>query len=286
MENLHEVNADKLNVYFSQKELSPSTKSKYINYFIKIENILTGYDEDKYDIFKNIQLVLKLLSEYVADKKLKVEMVKQFLQIVNKLKPSKSVENAIAIYTKKTNDYYKNKSKEELSATSLTYKDLKSLLTNKKVSDNDYLLFYILFMYGVRNKDLIISLQNTEGNYMIVNNKSIRYMRNDYKTYDKYGTLTISIKNPRFINIIKKYQEDGKQHLFENNKKMPYNHDDMTNYINSRYNHYLNTEERISEGLIYKIINNYYSQKKDTKKQVSIARSRGHDLATQEKFYE
>lgn len=286
MENLHEVNADKLNVYFSQKELSPSTKSKYINYFIKVENILTGYDEDKYDIFKNIQLVLKLLSEHVADKKLKVEMVKQFLQIVNKLKPSKSVENAIAIYTKKTNDYYKNKSKEELSATSLTYKDLKSLLTNKKVSDNDYLLFYILFMYGVRNKDLIISLQNTEGNYMIVNNKSIRYVRNDYKTYDKYGTLTISIKNPRFINIVKKYQEDGKQHLFENNKKMPYNHDDMTNYINSRYNHYLNTEERISEGLIYKIINNYYSQKKDTKKQVAIARSRGHDLATQEKFYE
>ncbi len=286
MENLHEVNADKLNVYFSQKELSPSTKSKYINYFIKVENILTGYDEDKYDIFKNIQLVLKLLSEHVADKKLKVEMVKQFLQIVNKLKPSKSVENAIAIYTKKTNDYYKNKSKEELSATSLTYKDLKLLLTNKKVSDNDYLLFYILFMYGVRNKDLIISLQNTEGNYMIVNNKSIRYVRNDYKTYDKYGTLTISIKNTRFINIVKKYQEDGKQHLFENNKKMPYNHDDMTNYINSRYNHYLNTEERISEGLIYKIINNYYSQKKDTKKQVAIARSRGHDLATQEKFYE
>ena len=286
MENLHEVNADKLNVYFSQKELSPSTKSKYINYFIKVENILTGYDEDKYDIFKNIQLVLKLLSEHVADKKLKVEMVKQFLQIVNKLKPSKSVENAIAIYTKKTNDYYKNKSKEELSATSLTYKNLKSLLTNKKVSDNNYLLFYLLFSYGVRNKDLIISLQNTEGNYMIVNNKSIRYVRNDYKTYDKYGTLTISIKNPRFINIVKKYQEDGKQHLFENNKKMPYNHDDMTNYINSRYNHYLNTEERISEGLIYKIINNYYSQKKDTKKQVAIARSRGHDLATQEKFYE
>lgn len=286
MENLHEVNADKLNVYFSQKELSPSTKSKYINYFIKVENILTGYDEDKYDIFKNIQLVLKLLSEHVADKKLKVEMVKQFLQIVNKLKPSKSVENAIAIYTKKTNDYYKDKTKDKLNATSLTYKDLKSLLTNKKVSDNDYLLFYILFMYGVRNKDLIISLQNTEGNYMIVNNKSIRYVRNDYKTYDKYGTLNISIKNPRFLNIVKKYQEDGKQHLFENNKKMPYNHDDMTNYINSRYNHYLNTEERISEGLIYKIINNYYSQKKDTKKQVAIARSRGHDLATQEKFYE
>ena len=286
MENLHEVNADKLNVYFSQKELSPSTKSKYINYFIKIENILTGYDEDKYDIFKNIQLVLKLLSEHVADKKLKVEMVKQFLQIVNKLKPSKSVENAIAIYSKKTNDYYKDKTKEELNATSLTYKDLKSLLTNKNVSDIDYLLFYLLFSYGVRNKDLIISLQKTEGNYMIVNNKSIRYVRNDYKTYEKYGTLNISIKNPRFINIVKKYQEDGKQHLFENNKKMPYNHDDMTNYINSRYNHYLNTEERISEGLIYKIINNYYSQKKDTKKQVAIARSRGHDLATQEKFYE
>lgn len=286
MENLHEVNADKLNVYFSQKELSSSTKSKYINYFIKVENILTGYDEDKYDIFKNIQLVLKLLSEHVADKKLKVEMVKQFLQIVNKLKPSKSVENAITIYTKKTNDYYKDKTKNELSATSLTYKDLKSLLTNKKVSDNDYLLFYILFSYGVRNKDLIISLQNREGNYMIVNDKSIRYVRNDYKTYDKYGTLNISIKNPRFLNIVKKYQEDGKHFLFENNKNNSYNHDDMTNYINSRYNHYLNTNERISEGLLYKIINNYFSHKKDTKRQIAIARSRGHDLATQEKFYE
>lgn len=286
MENLYDANADKLNTYFVNKTLSLSTKSKYINYFIKVENILTEYDEDKYDIFKNIQLVLKLLSEHVSDKKLKVEMVKQFLQIVNKLKPSKSVENAITIYTKKTNDYYKDKTKDELSATSLTYKDLKSLITNKKVSDNDYLLFYILFSYGVRNKDLIISLQNREGNYMIINDKSIRYVRNDYKTYDKYGTLTISIKNPRFLNIVKKYQEDGKQHLFENNKNNSYNHDDMTNYINSRYNHYLNTNERISEGLIYKIINNYYSHKNDTKKQVSIARSRGHDLATQEKFYE
>ena len=293
---LENYNAVVLSKYFGmKKELNQITKDKYMNYFLLVEDLLIHYESDiiqsntkspQNDMLKNIPYMLKMFEEYVSNESLKPEMIKQFLQIIYAVKPSNKLKTAIGLYTKKTNEYYKDKTQKQLLNTSITYKQLASLLKDKNVEDNDFVLFYLLISYGIRNMDLVISLTGQEGNYMLWNDKSIRYVRTDYKTFDKYGMKKIGIKHPRFVKIIKQYIMNGKQYLFVNNKNNPYNSDDMTNYINSRFNHYLNTDERISESLIYKIVNNYYAENKDTKSQIKLADNRGHDLATQEKHYE
>ena len=278
-------NSNILTEYFNGKrpQLSLPTQTKYINYFIKLEDMLYEYAKSN-NIMKNIKSIIKMLK----DSDLKVETIKQMLQLLNAITPSKSLKNAIEIYSKKTNDYYKNKTTDTLADTKITYNDLKSLLTRKDIDDNDYVLFYILLNYGVRNMDLVIDLQEhtDTNNYMLVNDKSIRYVRNSYKTFAKYGTLKISIKTPRFVKIIKSYVYSKRQALFINNKKDAVQSDDMTNFINTRFNKYLKSGERISESLTYKIINNHYSKSNDTSKQIKISKSRGHDLNTQAKFYE
>jgi len=293
---LENYNAIVLSKYFGmKKELKQTTMDKYMNYFLLVEDLLIHYESDNMsvkskspqnDILKNIPYILKMFEEYVSNENVKPEMAKQFLQVINTVKPSKKLKTAIGLYTKKTNEYYKDKTQKQLLNTSITYKQLAAILKDKNVEDNDFVLFYLLISYGVRNMDLVIALTGQEGNYMLWNDKSIRYVRTDYKTFDKYGMKKIGIKHPRFVQIIKQYIMNGKQYLFENNKNNPYQSDDMTNYINSRFNHYLNTDERISEGLIYKIVNSHYAENNDTKSQIKLADHRGHELETQEKYYE
>jgi hypothetical protein len=295
-EQLTKPNRLLLEKYFEMNDLKQRTKDKYTNYFKKFQQQLRDYKISPPNIHTNINILIQISNEQFELGNLKAEYIKQFFQLLKPLvKEKKSVLETVEIYTKLTNNHYKDKTKNELKNADITYKDLTNLLKNKDVSnsqseyddevvsDIDYVLFYILINYGVRNLDLIINLQDDNGNenYMYVNEKSIRYVRNNYKTYKQYGTKKISIKNPRFISIIKQYVADGKKYLFGG-----YDETNMSNYINTRFNHYLNTDKRINEGLVYKIVINHYSCIGDTKKQIALANSRGHDITTQSTCYE
>ena len=286
MNNLTKPNEKLLEYYFEMKQpLSQRTKDKYTNYFKKFQQLLREYKISPPTIVDNIPQLITISKEQFENGTIKAEVIKQFFQLLRPLVASNknAITETINIYSKNTMKHYKNKTVNELKNSNITYKDLTNLLKNKDVSDIDYILFYILINYGVRNLDLIINLQEQNGdeNYMLVNAKSIRYVRNNYKTFNQYGTKKISIKNPRFISIIKRLVGEKKQYLFG-----AYNETNMSNYINTRFNHYLKTDSRIGEGLIYKIVNNHYNCKNATKKQIALADSRGHSVEVQSSCYE
>ena len=67
---------------------------------------------------------------------------------------------------------------------------------------------YLFITYTVRNKDLIAKVvkskkqTNNTDNFFTVGRKQVTYIRNNYKTADKYGTKTHVITNPKFLTAI------------------------------------------------------------------------------------
>lgn len=72
----------------------------------------------------------------------------------------------------------------------------------------EYVVMFLLLNYGVRNQDLICHVTNKNDtindkeNYFIKNPAYIIWVRNVYKTSDKYGTKRIRIVNHSFIEAI------------------------------------------------------------------------------------
>ena len=72
-----------------------------------------------------------------------------------------------------------------------------------------YVINYLLFNYGVRNKDLDVFITNDKSainstdNFLLVGPKSIKWIRNNYKTKTNYGVKEIIIKNATFLRVIK-----------------------------------------------------------------------------------
>tara|TARA_R110000787_G_scaffold11256_1_gene37599 strand:+ start:123 stop:1085 length:963 start_codon:yes stop_codon:yes gene_type:complete len=304
---LTELNSKLLEKYLelTGNTLSKQTEQKYLNYFKKFQQLLRDYRIFPPNIYNNIDALIHISKEQYELGNLKAETIKQFFQLLRPIlnQKNKEINETINIYSKLTANHYKLKTMNELKLLTITYKDLIMLLINEDVKDIDYVLFYILIKYGVRNMDLIINLQEQKDteNYMCVNkllkkvnqksefaslnandnHKSVRYIRNSYKTFNQYGTKTINIEDPRFVSIIKRLKKENKQYLFGG-----YNKTNMSNYVHTRFNYYLKTHHRINEGLIYKIVNNYFSSIGEVKNQIALADSRGHDIKTQSTFYE
>ena len=72
-----------------------------------------------------------------------------------------------------------------------------------------YCIMYLFLTYTVRNQDLIAKVvkskkqTNDTENFFIVGRKQVTYIRNNYKTADKYGSKTHVITNPKFLTAIK-----------------------------------------------------------------------------------
>jgi len=73
--------------------------------------------------------------------------------------------------------------------------DFKQMLS-KYYKDKDYKSFVILFLllnYNTRNKDLVLRVVNNESdlnekeNFIFIREKDVVYIRNDYKTKNRYG---------------------------------------------------------------------------------------------------
>ena len=72
-----------------------------------------------------------------------------------------------------------------------------------------FCVMYLFLTYTVRNTDLIAKVvkskkqTNSTDNFFIVGRKQVTYIRNNYKTADKYGSKTHVITNPKFLTAIK-----------------------------------------------------------------------------------
>ena len=98
--------------------------------------------------------------------------------------------------------------KEELPSL----KELNTYL-DKLYTDEDwrsYIMNYLMITYGVRNKDLDLEFVNNKSemepkkNYLMPNGKgSIKYVREDYKTVQKWREQELEIKSKKFMTAVK-----------------------------------------------------------------------------------
>lgn len=96
-----------------------------------------------------------------------------------------------------------------------TMKELKKRM-NELYDNQDYkgfCIMYLMVTYQVRNMDMMATIvtnkkeTNTTENFFVVGKSQVTWIRNKYKTSDKFGTKTNVIKNKKFIHAISELEE-------------------------------------------------------------------------------
>ena len=84
-------------------------------------------------------------------------------------------------------------------------------MLNGYYRDKNYKSFVILYLltnYNTRNQDLVLRVVKNESdlnekeNFLLIREKDVVYIRNDYKTKDKYGMKRDVIKAKKFFNSV------------------------------------------------------------------------------------
>jgi len=100
--------------------------------------------------------------------------------------------------------------KNDVLRETLPSVDFKQML-NTYYRNKDYKSFVILYLllnYNTRNKDLVLRVVkdeddiNQKENFIFIRDKDVVYIRNDYKTKDKYGGKLDVIVAKKFFNAV------------------------------------------------------------------------------------
>lgn len=117
--------------------------------------------------------------------------------------------NDINVKIDKENFSKKEKLNEELPTRDELIKKLDKLYDDKKW--REYIVNYLIIMMNVRNMDLDVIITRNKNiiddkdNYLYVKNKSVKYIRNNYKTSAVYGRKEHKITDEKFITSCKEY---------------------------------------------------------------------------------
>ena len=88
--------------------------------------------------------------------------------------------------------------------------DFKNMLNGyyRDKQNKNFVILYLLMNYNTRNQDLVLRVVKNESdlnekeNFLFIREKDVVYIRNDYKTKDKYGTKRYIIKAKKFFTAV------------------------------------------------------------------------------------
>ena len=189
-------------IYMKNQGLSEKTINEHSRGLVKYKNLGGDlkWDEDKviqfikenYNEGSQQKIITSTISKYRHYKGKTTETIRQFLQQTNaeasllqRQKNDKLRENLPDIdFNNLLNGYYRDKN----------YKS--------------FVILYLLLNYNTRNKDLVLRVTNDEAdinqkeNFLLIREKDIVYIRNDYKTNDTYGMKRYIIKSKKLFNAV------------------------------------------------------------------------------------
>ena len=182
--------------------LSEKTITEHSRNLNKFQNLggLLKWDESKtitfikdhYNEGSSQKAISSTLSKYRHYRGKSTDTIRQFLQQTNA---------EASLLQRQKNDKLRD---------NLPDIDFKQMLS-KYYREKDYKSFVILFLllnYNTRNKDLVARVTNDETdlnedeNFLLIRDKDVVYIRNDYKTKDKYGMKRDVIKAKKFFNSV------------------------------------------------------------------------------------
>jgi hypothetical protein len=214
-----------------------------------------------------------------------------FVNVVKNKDDDNKIKDAIELFNKRQINYTASKTKNQLKDIDMSYDKMTSVMeypNNNKIGDIDYIMLFLLVNLGVRNLDLTnVYLQERlpSENYLYIDKDgSAVYVRNKYKLYKTFGTLTNTINDKRFIDSVNNIIGSGRTFLFINTLDLPYKIDTIGAYIKSQTKKIYGVG--LTESIIYKINMNYYKQNDELKRQIALAKTRPHTIQSQSIYYE
>ena len=214
-------------IYMRHQCLSEKTISEHsrgLNKFKKLGGDIKWSEEKTIDFIKEHynegserKIISSTISKYRHYKGKPNDIVRDFLRQANA---------EASLLQRQKND----KLKETLPSV-----DFNKLL-NGYYRDKNYKSFVILYLlmnYNTRNKDLVVKVVNDESdinpneNFLFIRDKDVIYIRNDYKTKNRYGSKRDVIKSRKLFNAVKEVDS-----LLENNNNLDRQVKKVTNGIN------------------------------------------------------
>jgi len=279
--------------FIEMNTASDYTKKRYRDWYgrlLKQLNTKTLLDVDK-------NLILDAV--IVLGKKSKIDWLSTVLSIFSKLKPDDDISlfgDTIREWRNEKMEKQKDKNKEEISV--MNYTQLNAILNNamKTIQAEDYNAIYVLVLflivkYNTRNMDLIIRYikkkdLDDKGNYLYFDGANLMYVRNDYKTADRYGEKIIKITNPYIKRIIKKNPFIKLNELVINTQKgIPFNNITINRFIGNIIPKLTGLDIKLNQQIIYKIIRSHFKNKNSYSKLDKMSDNRGHSLEIQKTWY-
>ena len=213
--------------YMKNQGLSEKTIAEHSRGLVKYKNLGgdLNWREDKTITFirdhyakgSQQKIITSTISKYRHYKGKTTETIRDFLRQANA---------EASLLQQKKNDKLKS---------NLPDIDFKQML-NTYYRNKDYKSFVILYLllnYNTRNKDLVLRVVNDEAdinqkeNFLLIREKDVVYIRNDYKTNDKYGTKRDVIVAKKFFNAVQDLDS-----LLEDNGNLDRQVKKITNGIN------------------------------------------------------
>ena len=285
----------------SKQDLKENTKQTYLNTFKRLLFNVFGNNQKKYILARTQQEIINIidsLKDFHDDKKdisynNKIGYLKVFkylLQFSNK--KFDKVDKQLNIYFGLNEKERPEKNKEILKDSNISFGELLQFL--HKLENQEYIIYYLLIQYNVRNADLIMEYTDDKRlinsvlsgkekkNIIYINNGVVNYIRTDYKTSSKYGIQQHQTKDEDLIKYLQ--EQPINKVLFKNTKNAPYKISEISNYIKSISNR-LRKGANLTQQIIYKIIVEYFESENDYKRMKQITKNRGHSLDIQSKNY-
>jgi len=213
--------------YMKNQGLSQKTINEHSRGLVKFQNLGGDlkWDEDKtiafikenYNKGSQQKIITSTISKYRHYKGKTTDTIREFLRLAN---------NESSLLQREKND----KLKENLPET-----DFKKML-NGYYRDKQYKKFVILYLlinYNTRNKDLVVRVVkdeadlNKDKNFLFIRDKDVVYIRNDYKTRERYGGKRDVIKAKKFFKAVQEVET-----LLINNDNLDRQVKDVTGGIN------------------------------------------------------
>ena len=285
----------------SKQDLKENTKQTYLNTFKRLLFNVFKNNQKRYLLARTQQEIINIvdtLKDFNDDKKdisynNKIEYLKIFkylLQFSNK--KFDKVDKQLNIYFGLNEKQRPTKNKEILKDSNINFGELLQFL--HKLKGQDYIIYYLLIQYNVRNADLIIEYTDDKQlinsvlsgkekkNIIYINDGVINYIRTDYKTASKYGIQQHQTKDEDLIKYLQ--EQTINEGLFKNTKGKAYKINEISNYIKAISNR-LHKGANLTQQTVYKILVDYFESENDYKRLKQITKNRGHSLDIQSKNY-
>lgn len=265
------------------KEKKPDLSAKTLtNYKNVYKRLRTLFKDEDIATLGNAEII-KVIDEYEGTPAVKQTLLN--VAIVLKQVFDLNVQPLIEKRTQLIKDIKQHTAEvtnKDLKESLPTYKQLVTFRDNlfKDGKFTDYVINYLL-MTGVRNKDVNAIITRSDKNlkentnYLILNKSSVKYIRDDYKTKEKYDTKKETIKDKKLVEALNALLGDKEELPLLNTGGSQIAETSLNKFVSTR------TLDNIGQGAIFKVMVNGQPKKNE-----KLSAVRGTNLQIVKEFYD